>query len=40
MLKDVYRRIGNDVISKIIAIRNESMKKLEGIRNDRLRRKK
>ena len=36
----MYRRIGNDVISKIIAIRNESMKKLEGIRNDRLRRKK
>ena len=40
ILKDVYRRIGNDVISKIIAIRNESMKELEGIRNDRLRRKK
>ncbi len=40
ILKDVYRRIGNDVIGKIIAIRNESMKELEGIRNDRLKRKK
>lgn len=40
ILEDVYRRIGNDVISKIIAIRNEGMKELEGIRNDRLRRKK
>jgi len=40
ILKDVYRRIGNDVIGKIIAVRAEAMKELEGIRNDCLRRKK
>lgn len=40
ILKDVYRRIGNDVIGKIIAIRNESMKELEEIRSARLKRKK
>ena len=40
ILKDVYRRIGNNVIGKIIAIRNESMKELEEIRSARLKRKK
>lgn len=40
ILKDVYRRIGNDVIGKIIAVRAEAMKELTGIRNDCLRRKK
>lgn len=40
ILKDVYRRIGNDVIGKIIAVRAEAMKELEGIRNDCSRRKK
>lgn len=40
ILKDVYRRIGNDVIGKIITVRAEAMKELKGIRNDCLRRKK